>query len=58
MGDTVRILIKKKQVGDKEWMSNFKPVDRKVESISENVGQKFSMLSHGVEYVSSDAVQI
>ena len=57
VSDTVRLFRKKKQVGDVQWMSNFKPGVRKVESISENVGQKFYMLSDGIEYVRSDIVK-
>ena len=34
VGDNVRILRNKKQVGDKEWVSNFKPSDRALESVS------------------------
>ena len=44
----------KKQVGDKEWISNFKPGDRKAESTSEKFGQQFYVLSDGIEYVRSD----
>ena len=45
VGDTVRILKKKKVVGDKEFTEQFKAGKHKVESISENFGQKFYMLS-------------
>ncbi len=40
-GDTVRTL-KKNKLGDKDFMDKFKPGKHKVESISENVGQKFT----------------
>ena len=56
--DTVRILRKKKQVGDKEWMSNFKEGDHKVASISENLGQKFYRLTDGREYLRADIVKM
>lgn len=58
VGDKVKILRKKKAVGDKEWMSNFKPGDRTVESISENFGQKFYSLSDKMEYIRSDIVKV
>ena len=58
VGDTVRILRKKKQVGDKEWMSNFKEGDHKVASISENLGQKFYRLTDGREYLRADIVKM
>ena len=58
VGDTVRILRKKKQAGDKEWMSNFKPGNRTVESVSENFGQKFYVLSDGIEYIRSEIAKL
>ena len=58
VGDTVRILRKKKQVGDKEWMSNFKEGDHKVASVSENLGQKFYRLTDGREYLRADIVKM
>ena len=58
VGDTVRILKKKKVVGDKEFMEQFKPGKHKVESISENVGQEFYALSAKREYIRSDIVKV
>jgi hypothetical protein len=58
VGDTVRILKKKKVVGDKEFMEQFKQGKHKVESISENVGQKFYMLSDKREHIRSDIVKM
>ena len=57
VGDIVRILKKKKVVGDKEFMEQFKAGKHKVESISENVGQKFYMLSDKREYIRSGIVK-
>ncbi len=57
-GDTVRVLKKKKVVGDKEFMEQFKAGKHKAESISENVGQKFYMLSDKREYIRSDIVEM
>ncbi len=57
VGDTVRTL-KKKKLGAKEFMDAFKPGKHKVESISENVGQKFYMLSDKREYIRSDLVKM
>ena len=58
IGDVVRILRKKKTVGDKEFMSQFKAGEQTVESISENFGQKFYMLSDNREYIRSDIVKM
>ena len=58
VGDTVRILRKKKQVGDKERMSNFKEGDRKVASVSENLGHKFYRLTDGKEYLKADVIKM
>ena len=58
IGDVVRILRKKKAVGDKEFMSQFKPGEQTVESISENFGQKFYRLSDQREYIRSDIVKM
>ena len=58
VGDVVRILRKKKTVGDKEFMSNFKTGEQTVESISENFGQKFYLLSDKKEYIRSDIVKM
>ena len=38
VGDKVKVLRKKKAVGDKEFMSNFKDGEHTVVSISENFG--------------------
>ena len=57
VGDTVRIL-KKKDLEDKDFMDKFKPGKHKVERISENVGQKFYMLSDRKEYIRSDIVKM
>jgi len=58
VGDKVRILRKKKAVGDKEFMSNFKEGDHHVASISENFGQKFYKLTDGREYIRADLVKM
>ena len=58
VGDTVRILKKKKVVGDKEFMEQFKAGKHKIENISENFGQKFYMLSDKQEYIRSDIVKM
>ena len=58
MGDTVRILRKRKQVGDKEWMSDFKEGDHKVASVSENLRQKFYRLTDGREYLRADIIKM
>jgi hypothetical protein len=58
VGDKVRILRKKKAVGDKEFMSNFKEGEHKVASISENFGQKFYKLTDGREYIRADIVKM
>jgi hypothetical protein len=39
-------------------MEQVKPGNHKVESISENVGQKFYMLSDRKEYIRSDIVKM
>ncbi len=57
VGDTVRILQKKK-LGDKEFMDQSKAGKHKVESISDNFGQKFDMLSDRKEYIRSDIVKM
>ena len=57
VGDTVRTL-KKKKLGDKEFQDAFKPGKHKVESISENFGQKFYVLSNKREYIRSDLVKM
>lgn len=58
VGDTVKILRKKKQVGDKEFMSDFKSGEHKVTSISSNFDQKFYRLSDGREYIRIDIVKM
>ena len=58
VGDTVRILKKKKVVGDKEFMEQFKPGTHKVDSISENCGQKFYASSDKREYIRRDIVKM
>ena len=55
VGDTVQISRKKKAVGDKEFMSNFKEGERNVVSTSENLGQKFYKLTDGREYTRADS---
>jgi len=45
VGDKVRVSRKKKAVGDKEYMGNFRAGTHTVESISTNFGQKFYTLS-------------
>ena len=57
VGNTVRIL-KKKDLEDKDFMDKFKPGKHMVESISENFGQKFYMLSNKKEYIRSDIVKM
>ena len=57
VGDTVRMLNKKK-LGLKEFQDAFKPGKQKVINISENLGQKFFMLSDKREYVRSDLVKM
>ena len=39
-------------------MTNFKKGEHTVESINENFGQKFYMLSDGREYIRSDIVKM
>ena len=39
-------------------MDNFKPGEHTIESISENFGQKFYMLSNGKELIRSDIVRM
>ena len=58
VGDTVRILRKRKQVGYNEFMSNFKEGDHKVANISENMGHKFYKLTDGREYIRADIVKM
>ena len=57
VGDTVRML-KKKKLGLKEYQDPFKPGRPTVESISEQFGQKYYMLSDRREYVRSDLVKM
>ncbi len=57
VGDTVRTM-KKKKLGDKEFMDKVKPGKHKVEGISENFGQKFYMLSDKREYIRSHIVKM
>ena len=56
--DTVRILRKKKQVGDKEFMSNFKEGDHNVASISETMGHMFYRLTDVREYIRAGIVKM
>ena len=58
VGDTVRILRKKKAVGYKEFVSNFKGGEHKVASVSEDLGQKFYKLADGRDYVRADIVKM
>ena len=58
VGDTVKILRKHKQVGDKEWMDQFKAGEHKVVSISKNFDQTYYKLTDGREYLRSDIVNI
>ena len=58
VGDVVRILKNRNPVGEKEWMERFKQGEHTVESISENFGQKFDMLSNGQELIRSDIVKM
>ncbi len=57
VGDIVRIL-KKKKLGDKECMEQFKAGKQTVEGITENCGQKFHMLSDKREYIRRDIVRM
>jgi hypothetical protein len=57
VGDRVRI-IRKKVLGDKEFVGNFRWDTRTVVSVSENFGQKFYKISDGREYIRSDIVKI
>jgi hypothetical protein len=57
VGDTVRML-KKKKIGMKEFQDPFKPGRPKVESISENFGQRYYRLSDNREYIRSDLVKM
>ena len=57
VGDTVRML-KKKKLGLKEFQDPFKPGRPKVESISEQFGQKYFKLSDNREYIRSDLVKM
>ena len=56
IGDIVRTLKKKEAARDKEWMEQFKKGEHTVESISENVGQKFYKLGDTKEHIRSDIV--
>ncbi len=58
VGDTVGIWEKKRVAGDKEFMDQFKVGKHKIESISENFGQKFHLLSDKCEYIRSDIVKM
>ena len=58
VGDIVIILKKKKVVGDKEFMEQFKVGKQTVESISDNFGQNFYMLSDKREYTRSDIAKM
>jgi hypothetical protein len=57
VGDTVRMLLKKK-LGHKDFQDAFKPGKQTVESISENFGQKYYMLSDNREYIRSDLAKM
>ncbi len=57
VGDKVRV-IRKKILGDKEFVGHFRADKPTVESISENFGQKFYKLSDGREYIRSDIVKV
>ena len=57
VGDRVRILRKKKAVGDKEFMSNFKEGEHTVASVSEHSGRMFYKLTAGREYARADVVK-
>jgi len=57
VGDKVRI-IRKKILGDKEFVGNFRWDTRTVVSISDNFGQKFYKISDGREYIRSDIVKV
>ena len=57
VGDTVRML-KKKKLGLKEFQDPFKPGRPKVESISEQFGQRYYTLSDNREYIRSDLVKM
>ena len=58
VGDTVRILRKKKAVGDKEYVSNFKEGEHQVANVSEHVGHKFYKVTDGREYIRADIVKM
>ena len=58
VGDSVRILRKRRQVGDTETMDNFKPGEHKVAAISENFKHKFYKLTDGREYIRADMVKM
>ena len=58
VGDIVRISKKKKVVGDKEFLEQFKAGKHKVESISEHFGQTFYMLSDKREYIRREIVRM
>lgn len=53
VGDFVRVS-RKKVLGDKEFVGNFRPGEHEVLSISENFGQKFYKLDDRREYIRSD----
>ena len=57
VGDTVRML-KNKKLGLKEFQDAFKPGRHKVESISEQFGQRYYRLSDNREYIRSDLVKM
>ena len=57
VGDTVRVL-RKKILGDKEFVGAFRPGRHKVESISTNFGQKFYKLDDRREYIRADIVKV
>ena len=54
----MRILRKRKQVGEKETVDNFKPGEHKVASISENFNQKSYKLTDGREYIRAGIVNM
>jgi hypothetical protein len=51
-------MLKKKKIGLKEFQDPFKPGRPTVESISEQFGQKYYMLSDNREYIRSDLVKM
>ena len=50
--------LKKKKLGEKDFMDKFKLGKHKVESISENVGHNLFMLSYRREYIRSGIVKM